>query len=90
VRSILGGILPLVGPAMYRGIGPNWSGTLLGLLEVLIIPIPLVFYKYGHKIRMKSALIRAMQEDKKKLDGKRGNKVMRNQPEKLLKQKEDV
>lgn len=44
---------------------------MLGLLEVAIIPIPVVFYRYGHKIRMKSALIRAMQEDKKRLEGKR-------------------
>lgn len=71
VRSILGGVLPLVGSYMYAGIGPNWSGTLLGLLEVAIIPIPVVFYKYGYKIREKSALISKMQEDKRKLEGKR-------------------
>ncbi|KAK2802246.1 hypothetical protein FQN50_007427 [Emmonsiellopsis sp. PD_5] len=71
MRSILGGVFPLVGPSMYSRLGPNWAGTLLGLLEVLIIPIPIVFYKYGHKIRRKSALIKAMQEDKSKLDGKR-------------------
>ncbi|KAL5358024.1 major facilitator superfamily domain-containing protein [Aspergillus floccosus] len=71
VRSILGGVLPLVGSYMYAGIGPNWSGTLLGLLEVIIIPIPIVFYKYGYKIREKSALISRMQEDKRRLEGKR-------------------
>ncbi|KAL4896529.1 major facilitator superfamily domain-containing protein [Aspergillus ambiguus] len=71
VRSILGGVLPLVGSYMYAGIGANWSGTLLGLLEVIIIPIPVVFYKYGYKIREKSALISRMQEDKRRLEGKR-------------------
>ncbi|KAB8271260.1 major facilitator superfamily domain-containing protein [Aspergillus minisclerotigenes] len=71
IRSILGGVLPLVGTYLYAGIGPNWSGTLLGLLEVAIIPIPIVFYKYGYKIRRKSALIVRMQEDKKRLEGKR-------------------
>ncbi|EAU36253.1 conserved hypothetical protein [Aspergillus terreus NIH2624] len=71
VRSILGGVLPLVGSYLYAGIGPNWSGTLLGLLEVIIIPIPIVFYKYGYKIREKSALISRMQEDKRRLEGKR-------------------
>lgn len=90
VRSLLGGILPLVGPYMYRVIGPNWSGTLLGLLEVLIIPIPLVFYRYGYKIRMKSALIRAMQEDKKKLDGKSTNSETRKEREQPPNEKEDV
>ncbi|KAL6234420.1 hypothetical protein BDW75DRAFT_241138 [Aspergillus navahoensis] len=71
MRSILGGVMPLVGTYLYDGLGPNWAGTLLGLLEVAIIPIPFVFYKYGYKIRMKSALISRMQEDKKRLERKR-------------------
>ncbi|OJD15002.1 hypothetical protein AJ78_04724 [Emergomyces pasteurianus Ep9510] len=71
MRSTMGGVLPLAGQAMYAKLGPNWASTLLGLLEVMIIPIPFVFYKYGHRIRMKSTLIRAMQADKAKLDGKR-------------------
>ncbi|KAJ5973810.1 hypothetical protein N7481_011020 [Penicillium waksmanii] len=75
IRSVLGGVLPLVGSYMYDSLGPNWSGTLLGLLEVAIVPIPFVFYKYGHKIRMKSNLIMRMQEDKKKLEGKRARRV---------------
>lgn len=77
IRSVLGGVLPLVGSYMYAGLGPNWSGTLLGLLEVAIVPIPFVFYKYGYKIRMKSNLIVRMQEDKKKLEGKRARRVPR-------------
>ncbi|KAJ5648067.1 hypothetical protein N7490_004439 [Penicillium lividum] len=75
VRSILGGVLPLAGTYMYDSLGPHWSGTLLGLLEVMIIPIPFVFYKYGHKIRQKSTMIMRMQEEKKKLDGKRARRV---------------
>ncbi|KAJ5085388.1 hypothetical protein N7532_010159 [Penicillium argentinense] len=74
IRSVLGGVLPLVGSYMYDSLGPNWSGTLLGLLEVAIVPIPFVFYKYGYKIRMKSNLIVRMQEDKKKLEGRRAKK----------------
>lgn len=56
---------------MYTKLNPHWAGTLLGLIQVAIIPIPLIFYKYGHKIRMKSALIRSMQQDKEKLESKR-------------------
>ncbi|KAE8352449.1 major facilitator superfamily domain-containing protein [Aspergillus coremiiformis] len=77
IRSILGGVMPLVGTYLYAGIGPNWSGTLLGLTEVAIIPIPFVFYKYGYKIRRKSALIVQMQEDKKRLEGKRARHQQR-------------
>lgn len=77
IRSVLGGVLPLAGSSMYASLGPNWAGTLLGLLEVAIVPIPFVFYKYGYKIRMKSSLIVRMQEDKKKLEGKRARTVRR-------------
>jgi hypothetical protein len=71
VRSLLGGTLPLAGPALYRSLGANWAGTLLGGLEVIIIPIPFVFYRYGARIRMKSALIRSMREDQERAESKR-------------------
>ena len=71
VRSFMGGTLPLAGPALYKALGPNWAGTLLGLLEVMIIPIPFVFYKYGHKIRAKSTLITQMREEEERQERKR-------------------
>lgn len=71
VRSLMGGTLPLAGPALYRALGPNWAGTLLGLLEVLIIPIPVMFYRYGHKIRQKSTLIREMREEEERQERKK-------------------
>jgi hypothetical protein len=71
MRSFLGGTLPLAGPSMYRALGPNWAGTLLGILEVLIIPIPFLFYRYGHRIRQKSALIREMREEEQRQERKR-------------------
>jgi hypothetical protein len=71
LRSILGATLPLAGPSMYAALGPNWAGTVLGLLEAVCIPIPIIFYLYGSRIRQKSALIRTMQEDKTKFDNKR-------------------
>ena len=62
-RTIAGGTLPLAGPAIWNALGPNWQGTLLGLLEVLIIPIPFVFYKYGHLIRLRSKFISRMEQE---------------------------
>ncbi len=67
---------------MYKSLNPHWAGTLLGLIQVAIIPIPIVFYRYGHKIRMKSALIRSMQQDKEKLEKKRRSGVRAVQLEK--------
>jgi hypothetical protein len=71
VRSLLGGTLPLAGPALYRRLGANWAGTFLALLEIIIIPIPFIFYRYGARIRMKSALIGRMREDEERSERKR-------------------
>lgn len=66
VRSLLGGTLPLAGPSMYKALTPQWAGTLLGLVQVALIPIPFVFYKWGDKIRARSPLIRQMRADQEK------------------------
>jgi hypothetical protein len=70
LRSILGGTLPLAGPKLYESLGPHWAGTLLALLEFVLVPIPFIFYRYGDRIRKKSILISRMQADKDKLEGK--------------------
>jgi putative effector of murein hydrolase LrgA (UPF0299 family) len=35
-------------------LGVNWACTLIGLLMLLFVPAPFLFYKYGHIIRGKS------------------------------------
>jgi hypothetical protein len=77
IRSFLGGTLPLAGPAMYKALSPQWAGTLLGLLEVVLIPIPFVFYKWGAKIRMKSPLIRRMREEEYRLNARAAKQAAR-------------
>ncbi|KAG9945920.1 MFS general substrate transporter, partial [Aureobasidium melanogenum] len=71
LRSIMGATVPLAGSAMYKTLGSNWAGCTLGLIEMACVPIPVVFYLYGKKIRAKSALIRSMQEDKRRADEKK-------------------
>ncbi|KAK4042986.1 major facilitator superfamily domain-containing protein [Parachaetomium inaequale] len=66
MRSVFGATLPLAGPAMYAAMTPQWAGTFLGLLEVLLIPIPFAFYRYGDRIRDRSRVIRLMREEKAK------------------------
>lgn len=60
---------------MYRRLDPRWAGTLLGLVQVAIIPIPVVFYRYGGRIRRRSALIGRMQVEKERLEGRRRKRV---------------
>ncbi|KAK3898678.1 major facilitator superfamily domain-containing protein, partial [Staphylotrichum tortipilum] len=66
MRSLFGAALPLAGPAMYTAMTPRWAGTLLGLMEVLLVPIPFAFYRYGDKIREKSRVIRWMREERER------------------------
>ncbi len=56
---------------MYDKLGAHWAGTLLGLVQIAIIPIPVIFWKYGHRIRMKSALISSMRVDEDRREAKR-------------------
>lgn len=77
VRSLFGGTLPLAGAAMYAALSPRWAGTLLGLLEVIFIPIPVAFYKYGDRIRARSPVIRRMREEEEENEAKRARRLAR-------------
>ncbi|SLM36907.1 mfs dha1 multidrug resistance protein [Lasallia pustulata] len=52
----------------------------------MIIPIPFVFYKYGHKIREKSALIKEMRENEERQERKRkrAEQKMKKPPQQQL------
>ena len=54
VRSIAGAVFPLFGPAMYHNLGVPWASSILAFLCVAFLPVPVLFYKYGAKIRSKS------------------------------------
>ncbi|KAJ5490119.1 Major facilitator superfamily domain general substrate transporter [Penicillium expansum] len=51
IRSMIGAAFPLFGSAMYGRLGVDWAMSLLGFLAVAMIPIPIIFYFYGAKIR---------------------------------------
>jgi hypothetical protein len=50
-RSLLGALLPLVGSTMYDSLGIRWGTSLLGFIAVAFVPVPLIFWKFGEKIR---------------------------------------
>ncbi|KAL4898345.1 major facilitator superfamily domain-containing protein [Aspergillus ambiguus] len=50
-RSLVGAFLPLAGPSMYETLGLGWGNSLLGFICVGMIPLPVIFYKYGAKLR---------------------------------------
>ena len=53
-RSSFAAAFPLFGKAMYNRLTPPGASALLAGLNVLMIPVPFVFYRYGKKIRANS------------------------------------
>ncbi|KAJ5528821.1 hypothetical protein N7527_002214 [Penicillium freii] len=54
IRSAVGAAFPLFSKQMFQNLGVQWAGTLLGCLALIMIPIPLVFIKWGPALRKKS------------------------------------
>ncbi|KAH9974386.1 major facilitator superfamily domain-containing protein [Lactifluus volemus] len=54
IRSAFGASFPLFGAAMYHKLGVGWASTLLALLSCAFIPIPILLYFYGERIRLAS------------------------------------
>lgn len=51
VRAFFGAGFPLFASQMYTKLGIPWATSLLAFLAVAMIPIPVLFYIYGAKIR---------------------------------------
>ncbi|PWY71678.1 putative MFS transporter [Aspergillus heteromorphus CBS 117.55] len=56
LRSVAGGGFPLFATYMFNELGVEWACTLLGCLGALLIPIPVLLYMFGARIRAKSQL----------------------------------
>jgi hypothetical protein len=54
IRSSIGAAFPMFASAMYRRLGVRWATTLLGILTTVMIPIPILLFLYGEKIRRMS------------------------------------
>lgn len=54
IRSFAGAFFPLFTHAMYHRLGVPWASSLLGFICVVFIPVPILFYIYGARIRTKS------------------------------------
>ncbi|KAF5378919.1 hypothetical protein D9757_008720 [Collybiopsis confluens] len=54
VRSLVAAAFPLFTVQMYTNLGINWASTLVGLIGLVMVPSPFLFYKYGARIRASS------------------------------------
>ncbi|KAL3467557.1 major facilitator superfamily domain-containing protein [Aspergillus heterothallicus] len=57
LRSLAGSVFPLFATYMFEGLGIEWALTLLGCVAAGLIPIPIVLYIYGARLRAKSKLV---------------------------------
>jgi MFS transporter, DHA1 family, multidrug resistance protein len=55
-RSIAGAGFPMFASYMYDAMHLQWTNTLLGCVAAVMVPIPILFYKFGARIRQKSKL----------------------------------
>lgn len=51
VRSIFGAGFPLFATAMFDRLGVPWASSVLAFIAVALFPVPILFYKFGAKIR---------------------------------------
>lgn len=56
LRSITGGIIPLFTPQMFESIGYGWGMSVFGIIGVVLMPAPLLFFRYGGTLREKFAI----------------------------------
>lgn len=51
IRSLVGALLPLAGEPLYKKLGLGWGNSLLAFIALAMTPLPLVFLKYGGRLR---------------------------------------
>ncbi|QDS74382.1 hypothetical protein FKW77_005426 [Venturia effusa] len=55
LRSLCGAGFPLFARFMFNGMGIQWASTMLGILALILVPVPIYFMLRGERIRSKSA-----------------------------------
>lgn len=51
LRSLAGAGFPLFATPMFRKLGVKWASFILGFIALALIPIPLLFYIFGERLR---------------------------------------
>ncbi|KAK1087345.1 hypothetical protein LTR48_002675 [Friedmanniomyces endolithicus] len=51
IRSFVGAAFPMFAKYMYKSLGVQWATSVLGFVAVGLIPVPILFFVYGARIR---------------------------------------
>ena len=55
-RSLVGGVIPLAAPTLFRKLGQGWGWSVFGSITLLMAPAPALFMRYGEHIRERFAI----------------------------------
>ena len=66
VRYLCAGGMTVVGIPFYENVGVHWTCTILGILSLLLCPLPYVFFWKGSAIRKRSKYMPGNQAEPKK------------------------
>lgn len=55
-RSVFGGIVPLVAPSLFKALGYGWGISVFAMVSVVLAPAPILFYRFGERIRGRFAV----------------------------------
>ena len=57
IRSLLGAAFPMFASQMYHNLRVAWASSVLAFITLAMIPVPILFYVYGARIRAMSLFI---------------------------------
>lgn len=52
-RSLIGALMPLGGLDMYHALGLGWGNSLLAFMCLAMVPVPVLLYFYGMRLRQR-------------------------------------
>ncbi|OBZ66361.1 hypothetical protein A0H81_13585 [Grifola frondosa] len=55
-RCMIGSFFPIVAHSIVRNLGTEWGVSVFGFISLCLIPIPILFLRYGASLRARSAL----------------------------------
>ncbi|PTB65567.1 MFS general substrate transporter [Trichoderma citrinoviride] len=53
MRNTIAAFLPLAGPQLYKNLGVGWGNSVLGFIAIVLIPLPVLIYRYGKWLRLR-------------------------------------
>ncbi|KAI8939840.1 hypothetical protein NX059_003578 [Plenodomus lindquistii] len=50
-RSVVGGVIPIFAPALFKQLGYGWGISVFAFVGLLLAPAPILFYVFGERLR---------------------------------------